>query len=79
MNKHYHALGVAAILLGATVAAPAYAENHGLRPGPSHGAPAPEIAASTLGLLLAGGIAWYVRRRRPQPTALDQDAARRTR
>jgi hypothetical protein len=32
--------------------------------GHGHGAPAPEIGASTLGMIMVGGIAIYVRRRR---------------
>jgi hypothetical protein len=36
----------------------------GVCPDCGHGAPAPEIGASGFGMLLAGGLAWYVRKRR---------------
>ena len=46
---------------------PGFAQMPGQPASPAHvggGAPAPEIGASALGLLLAGGVAFYVIRRR---------------
>jgi len=60
MRKLIQSLGLGASLWIAG-AAPSFA-GYGLRPG--GGAPAPEIGATALGLLLACGLAFYVLRRR---------------
>ena len=65
MNKLIGALGSASFVVAN--AASAFAdEMRGLRlgPSPSHGAPAPEIGASAVGLLLAGVVVMYVIKRR---------------
>jgi hypothetical protein len=60
---------LAAALLGAVAAggavgfAASTAESHGPSPGPAP-VPAPELGASLFGMLLAGGVATYIRARR---------------
>jgi hypothetical protein len=63
VNRFIRVFGSASFLVANAVSAFA-GEMAGLRPAPGHGAPAPEIGASAIGLLLAGCIAMYVFRRR---------------
>jgi hypothetical protein len=61
MKKLAAVLGLATVISLATVAPSLARNHHGW--GGGGGAPAPEIGAGVLGMLLAGGAATYFRRR----------------
>ena len=65
MKKLIPVIGSAAFVVANSVVS-ASAGDWGWRGGPGHGAPAPEIGASAIGMLLAGGIVTFIVRRRRQ-------------